>query len=109
MRKNAAAVGATIAASAIMLTGLAAPAAAQEQWLMPDVRGEVLQSALNDVHGVTGDAELNITYFTVNVRQDVYNLTNWAVCATSPVRGKEISQKTKKVVFAVRRLNEKCS
>lgn len=97
-----------MAAVVVMMTGLAAPASAAEKWTMPDVRGEVLETAIKDVRSVTGDVELDLRFVPRNVNQDVYNLTNWAVCATSPSRGSEISQKTKRVIFSLRRLNEKC-
>ncbi|MHA0286108.1 hypothetical protein ACXYX3_06590 [Mycobacterium sp. C3-094] len=107
MRKSIIAAGATTAAVVVAMTGLAGPAAAADKWTMPDVRGEVLESAIKDVRSVTGDVELDLR-FQPNVNQVVYNYSNWAVCATSPRRGGEISQKTKRVIFALRRLNEKC-
>ena len=107
MRKCIIAAGATTAAVVVAMTGLAGPAAAADKWTMPDVRGEILESAIKDVQSATGEVELDLR-FQPNVNQVVYNYTNWAVCATSPSRGREISQKTKRVIFALRRLNEKC-
>ncbi|KGI67292.1 hypothetical protein MJO55_07170 [Mycolicibacterium rufum] len=106
MRKQMAA--AAMASTAVVASvGLAGPAAAQDEWIMPDVRGEILETAINDVRAVTGDVELDIR-LQPNVNQVVYNYSNWAVCATSPRPDREISQKTKRVIFALRRLNEKC-
>ena len=75
---------------------------------MPDVRGEVLANAVKDVQAVTGDVELDLRFLPRSVNQEVLNLTNWAVCATSPTRGADISQKSRRVLFSVRRLNESC-
>ena len=108
MRKSIIAAGATTAVVVVAMTGLAGSAAAAEKWTMPDVRGEILQSAINDVQSVTGDVELDLRFAPRSVNQEVYNYSNWAVCATSPSRGSEISQKTKRVYFSLRRLNEKC-
>ena len=74
---------------------------------MPNVKGEVLQTALNDIRAVTGDVELNINLIP-DVNQEVLNMTNWKVCAFSPRAGNEISQKTKRVNLALKRLNDKC-
>ncbi len=100
---------AAMMASAMTLAsvGLAGPAAAQDEWVMPDVKGEILETAINDVKSVTGDVDLDLR-FQPNVNQVVYNYTNWAVCGTYPKADKDISQKTKRVIFSLRRLNEKC-
>jgi hypothetical protein len=108
MRKYVGAAGATVAAVVVAMTGLAGPASAQDVWEMPDVRGETLDKAIKDVRGVTGDVELDLRYVPRHVNQEVTNLTNWAVCGTSPAASREISQKTKRVYFSLRRLNEKC-
>lgn len=108
MRKGIIAAGATTAAVVVAMTGFAGPAAAADKWVMPDVRGEVLESAIKDVRSVTGDVELDLRFVPRHVNQDVYNYSNWAVCVTSPNRGSQISQKTKRVIFSLRRLNEKC-
>ena len=108
MRKSIIAAGATTAAVVVAMTGLAGPAAAADQWVMPTTKGEILQTAINDVHAATGGAELNIQFVPRHVNQEVYNYSNWAVCATSPSAGKNISQKSKRVIFSLRRLNEKC-
>lgn len=97
-----------MAAVVVAMTGLAGPAAAADKWEMPDVKGEVLATALQDIRSVTGDAELDLRLVPRHVNQVVYNYTNWAVCYSSPGAGKEISQKSKRVVLSLRRLNEKC-
>ena len=107
MRKQMVAA-AMASAMVVASVGLAGPAGAAEKWTMPDVRGEVLETAIRDVQAVTGDVELDLRFVPRNVNQVVYNYTNWAVCSTSPSRGSEISQKTKRVIFSLRRLNEKC-
>ncbi|MCG7592788.1 hypothetical protein [Mycobacterium sp. PSTR-4-N] len=107
MRKCIIAAGSTAAAVVVTMTGLAGPATAADQWIMPDVRGEILENAINDVRAVTGDAELDMR-FQPKVNQVVYNYSNWAVCWTAPKRESQISQKTKRVYFGLRRLNEKC-
>ena len=108
MRNSIIAAGATTAAVVVAMTGFAGPAAAAEdQWVMPTTRGEILQTAINDVRAAAGNADLDIR-FRPNVNQVVFNYSNWAVCWSSPNSGKEISQKTKRVYFGLRRLNEKC-
>lgn len=106
MRKSS--LAAAVAAVIMIMTQLAAPAVAQDSWEMPDVRGEVLANAVEGVRDATGDVELDLRFLPRNVNQEVLNLSNWAVCATSPARGAEISQKTRRVLFSVRRLNESC-
>ena len=108
MRKYVGAAGATVAAVVVAMTGLAGPAAAADKWTMPDVRGETLDKAIKDVRGVTGDVELDLRFVPRSVNQEVKNFTNWAVCATSPSSAREISQTSKRVIFSLRRLNEKC-
>lgn len=98
-----------MAAVVVAMTGFAGPAAAADQWEMPDVRGEILQTAVNDVRSATGGADLVLRYIPRHVNQDVLNLTNWAVCGTNPAAGNPISQKTKRVLFSVRRPNEPCN
>ena len=83
MRKQMVAAG-MASAMVVASVGLAGPAAAADQWEMPDVRGEILQTAINDVRSVTGDVELDLRFVPRNVNQVVYNYTNWAVCSTSP-------------------------
>ncbi|KMO83354.1 hypothetical protein BST22_20140 [Mycolicibacterium chubuense] len=109
MRKHMVAAVATTSAFLAAMTGLAGPAAAaDDEWVMPDVRGEVLDAAVSDVQSVVGDVELDLRFVPRDYNQQVYNLTNWAVCATSPRPEGEISQETKRVIFSLRRLNEEC-
>ncbi|MDZ4235053.1 MAG: hypothetical protein U1C73_15140 [Dietzia sp.] len=86
------------------------PQAPTTAWVMPDVRNMVLQQAVNAVFDVTGDVELDLRLVDRKNNQQVLNLTNWSVCAQSPRAGSEISQKTKRVVLAVKRFNQRgCS
>ncbi len=106
MRKQIVA-GLAMAVSAGMF-GFAAPAAAAQEgnpgpWEMPDVRGEKLQRAINDVLDVTGDVDLDLRILNRVTTQEVINYTNWEVCAQSPRGGSNISQKTMRVILAVRR------
>ncbi len=72
-------------------------------WIMPDVRNTILQRAINSVLDVTGDVDLDLRIQNRKNTQDVINYTNWEVCSQSPRAGSEISQKTMRVVLAVRR------
>ncbi|MGE0783576.1 hypothetical protein, partial [Mycolicibacterium sp.] len=73
--------------------GLAGPAAAAQdptptpapasQWVMPNVRGMILQRAMNEIFAVTGTTDLDIrTQDTKGTREQI-NLTNWTVCGQS--------------------------
>lgn len=92
-------------------TGFAGPAVAAQDsdvvWEMPDVRGMVLQQAVNAVFDVTGPAELDLRLIDSRAGQQVINQTNWAVCAQSPGAGGTISQKTMRVVLYVKRFNQR--
>ena len=97
-------------AAAVMATaiGFAGPAAADDTvWVMPGVKGEVLQNAIDDVISVTGPG-VNIGTYDVNSSQHQLNMTNWIVCGSSPKAGSAISQKSKKVTLAVARPNVGC-
>ncbi|AFM16093.1 hypothetical protein Mycch_1286 [Mycolicibacterium chubuense NBB4] len=117
MRRNFVVAAACIA-FALAATGQAAPAGAddtgptgQQKWEMPDTRKLILQSALDQVRSAAGPAQLAIHYSPRHVNQVVYNLSNWAVCYTSPEPEKLVTPKPKKkqdVYFSIRRLNEKC-
>lgn len=72
---------------------------------MPDVRSEKLSRAIDSVLSVTGDVDLDLRIQNRVSAQEVINYTNWEVCAQSPRGGSEISKKTKRVIFAVRRPN----
>jgi len=110
VRKQFAAVlAATVAVSAGMM-GLAAPAGAAQEgnpgpWEMPDVRGEILQRAINSVVNVTGQIDLDLEIRNRLSTQEVINYTNWEVCAQAPRGGQNISQKAKRVILVVRRPN----
>ncbi|MBX7435255.1 hypothetical protein JDV09_24605 [Mycobacterium sp. Y57] len=97
----------TMAVSAGMI-GFAGPATAAQDgnagpWVMPDVRTETLSRAINSVLDVTGDVDLDLRILNRKNTQQVINYTNWEVCAQSPRGGSEISQKTMRVILAVRR------
>lgn len=109
------AIGAMVTAVAVAAgtLGAAAPAMAAQDpsganeapWEMPDVRGELLSRAIDSVLSVTGDVDLDLRVLNRINTQEVINYTNWEVCAQSPRAGSEISQKTMRVIFAVRRPN----
>lgn len=101
------------------MIGLAGPAsAAPPSWVMPDVQKMVLRVAVKEVQEVTGSAEysecatpcpqqgLNFRFLDTRSGQDVHNLATWMVCYQSPLPGKGISQKTKRVVLYVKRFNQ---
>lgn len=108
MRKQFAATVAATMAVSTGLFGFAAPAAAAQEgnpgpWEMPDVRGETLQRAIDSVLSVTGDVDLDLLILNRKDVREVINYTNWEVCQQNPRGGQNISQKTKRVAFAVRR------
>ncbi|MBX7450645.1 hypothetical protein GR927_21900 [Mycolicibacterium sp. 3033] len=117
MRKNAGSVGAAIAAIAIAMTGMAAPANADDgaatsagnptPWLMPNLRGLILQNAIDEVLDVSGPVKLNFVFDDTKGNRDVINTTYWTVCWQSPKAGNPISQKSKYVGFGVKRLTDK--
>ena len=90
------------------MVGVAAPAAAAQDgnpgpWEMPDVRGEILQRAINSVLDVTGDVDLDLELRNRKNAQEVINYTNWEVCAQSPRGGQNINKKSMRVILVVRR------
>ena len=105
---------ATVSTMAVLVAtvGFAGPVAAavddvaQEPnpapWLMPNVRGMLLDHAIDAVFSVTGPAELDLVTVAAG-NQNVFNLTNWDVCRQSPSAGREISQKTMRVILQVSR------
>ncbi|KMO71135.1 hypothetical protein [Mycolicibacterium chlorophenolicum] len=98
-------------AGAPALAGNAAAddAASTGTWTMPDVKGSILQTAVDDVRSAAGDAPIQFQFVPRHVNQVVYNLTNWAVCYTSPNADRDVSSaKKQKVILSLRRLNEKC-
>ena len=80
-------------ATVLVATALAvaAPAAAQPSWEMPDVEGEVLQDAWDEVVSTTDGAVVPETATAEGPPFEQFNLTNWEVCAQSPDEGDEIS------------------
>ena len=109
MRKQLKIALAAVMAAGGMLTVAAPAAAAQEgnpgPWEMPDVRGEILQRAINSVLSVTGDVDLDLELRNRKDAREVINYTNWEVCAQAPRGGQNISQKAKRVILVVRRPN----
>lgn len=102
------AMGAAISvlASTIVLAGPAT--AAQDgstQWVMPAVKGSILQPALNAIYSVTGTQDIDLRIVNTSNNQQVINLTNWEVCSQSPAGGRTISPKSKRVTLYVRRPN----
>ncbi|OKH74726.1 hypothetical protein EB72_15565 [Mycobacterium sp. SWH-M1] len=76
-------------------------------WVMPDLRGLVLQTAIDEVYAVSGPVKLNFVFDDTKGNRDVINTTYWTVCWQSPKAGKAISQKSKYVGFGVKRLTDK--
>ena len=70
---------------------IAAPAAAQPSWEMPDVEGEILQDAWDSVVSTTDGAVVPETAVAEGPPSEQYNLNNWEVCSQSPSEGEEIS------------------
>lgn len=73
--------------------GAASPAMADE-WKMPDVEGELLQSATDAVLEASDGAVSPETSVAAGPPFEQINLTNWVVCAQSPEAGEEISGDT---------------
>lgn len=110
MRKQIAATFAAPLAVSAGMMGFAAPAAAAQDgnpgpWEMPDVRGEILDRAIDSVLSVTGDVDLDLEIRNRKDVREVINYTNWEVCAQAPRGGENISQKSKRVILVVRRPN----
>ena len=109
MRKQLKTALAAAMAAGGMLTVAAPAAAAQEgnpgPWEMPDVRGEILDRAIDSVLSVTGDVDLDLEIRNRKDVREVINYTNWEVCAQAPRGGQNISQKAKRVILVVRRPN----
>lgn len=74
--------------------------------VMPNVRNMVLSQAVKSVRDVTGSAEIDLRTIDLKNGQDVINQSNWAVCSQSPGPGRQISQKTMRVVLYVKRFNQ---
>ncbi|MDG4666542.1 hypothetical protein [Mycobacterium sp. 236(2023)] len=73
--------------------GAASPALADE-WTMPSVEGELLQSATDAVLEASNGAVSPETSVSSGPPFEQLNLTNWVVCAQSPEAGEEISDDT---------------
>ena len=72
------------------------------EWVMPDLKDEVLFTAEADVEAAVDQAPLTFKTVAVN-HEAVYNLEEWVVCGESPSKGKALSSKTKSVTLLVER------
>ncbi|GJF14904.1 hypothetical protein NGTWS1803_28620 [Mycolicibacterium cyprinidarum] len=98
----AGAIGAAGPAVATKDGKIRSPGSDDMTWVMPDMKGMVLKHAIIDVLHVTEPVNLNIRT-VARGHQSVINQEDWVVCGQSPKKGVKISQKTKKVTFAVKR------
>lgn len=73
--------------------GVASPAMADE-WEMPDVEGELLQSATDAVLKASDGAVAPETSVAAGPPYEQINLTYWEVCSQSPEAGEEVSGDT---------------
>ncbi len=73
--------------------GAASPAVADE-WKMPDVEGELLQSAQDAVLEASDGAVVPDTSVASGPPYEQINLTYWEVCSQSPEAGEEMSGDT---------------
>lgn len=73
--------------------GAASPASADE-WEMPDVEGDILQSAQDAVLKASDGAVAPETSVASGPPYEQINLTYWEVCSQSPEAGEEISGDT---------------
>ena len=86
---------------------LAGPAvAADPPWEMPNVTGDVLQRAIDEVLAVAAPVELKIKTIDTKGTREQINLNYWTVCWQFPKAGEQISQKTKTVSLGVRRSSD---
>ena len=73
------------------------------EWVMPDLKDEMLFQAEADVEGVVDNMPLTFKTQAPN-HAPVYNLEDWVVCGESPSAGTALSkQKTKTVTLLVER------
>ena len=72
------------------------------EWVMPNLKDEVLFTAEADVEAAVDQMPLTIKTVAVN-HEAVYNLEEWVVCGESPSKGKALSSKTKSVTLLVER------
>ncbi|MGB2922040.1 MAG: hypothetical protein WA944_04495 [Mycobacterium sp.] len=82
------------------------PQAPSEVWVMPNVRNMVLSQAVKAIREVTGPADIDLRVFDMKNGQQVINQSNWSVCAQGPSAGRQISQKTMRVILYVKRFNQ---
>ncbi|WP_163888627.1 hypothetical protein [Mycolicibacterium hippocampi] len=98
------------AAPAIAARQAPLPQAPSEVWVMPNVRNMVLSQAVKAIREVTDPADIDLRVFDMKNGQEVINQTNWSVCAQGPSAGRQISQKTMRVILYVKRFNQRaCS
>ena len=101
MKKQAVRVlGAASLLTAAAIVG-AAPAAA-DQWVMPDVTGQVLQDARNAVLAASEGVVEPATTTAEGPPFEQENLTNWEVCAQAPSAGTIIPDDTPPTLIVAR-------
>ncbi|ORB29128.1 PASTA domain-containing protein [Mycolicibacterium parafortuitum] len=101
MKKQAVRVlGAAPLLTAAAIVG-AAPAAA-DQWVMPDVTGQVLQDARNAVLAASEGVVEPATTTAEGPPFEQENLTNWEVCAQAPSAGTIIPDDTPPTLIVAR-------
>ncbi len=96
-----------ILAATIGFAGLTS--AAPAGWVMPNLRGVVLNKAVKSVREVTGSQELYFRLIDKRNGQEVHNQTMWEVCAQNPRAGQEVafSPKKQRILFFVKRFNQR--
>lgn len=72
------------------------------EWVMPDLKDELLIHAEADVEAVVDQMPLTFITQAPN-NAPVYNLEDWMVCGESPSKGSKLTQKTKSVTLLVER------
>ena len=96
------AIGSAGSAAATKDGKVRSPGSDDMAWVMPDMKGMVHKRAIIDVLHVAEPVNLNIGT-VARGHQPVINQEDWVVCGQFPKVGVKISQKTKKVTFAVQR------
>lgn len=102
-------IAASMLAAAATMLGLAASAAADSEWTMPDLVGRDLQGAQDAIQSLTGD---QIWYtgskdLTGKGRNQVLD-RNWLVCSSTPPAGSTITPSTQITFGVVRIDSESC-
>ncbi|TFV58203.1 hypothetical protein E4P42_12600 [Mycobacterium sp. PS03-16] len=87
MSKRSASIAGVVSLVVSASIGLASPAAAATEWEMPDVEGQILQSAWDAVLATSEGAVVPATSSADGMPYEQINLTNWVVCAQSPSEG----------------------